>query len=144
MAWEIPQLQIAGCPAAKSGLESLELALFLFSFLRICYWPLSLLDSFRKKMALSLKNNFPRAFLGREPNTQAGGGANAGWLCLTVPSQATKKPLKITKSFLLQPPPGSLYEHPGLGRGCDPVVSLQKQSTSPDLSRKVWRPQKRF
>lgn len=111
LAWEIPQLQIAGHPEAKSGLESLELALFLFSFLKICYRPLSLLDSIRKDGSEPEKQL--RAFLGREPNTQAGGGANAGWLCLAVPSQATKKTLKITRSLLLQPPSGSLQEHPG-------------------------------
>lgn len=44
-----PQLHIARHPGAKSGLESLRLALFLFSFLRICYWPLSLLDSLHQR-----------------------------------------------------------------------------------------------
>lgn len=79
LAQEIPQSQIA-----KSGLESLRLALFLFSFLRICYWPLSLLDSSRKDGSEPAKQL--RAFLGKEPNAHAGGETNAGWM---LPSSVT-------------------------------------------------------
>lgn len=104
LAQEIPQPQIA-----KSGLESLRLALFLFSFLRICYWPLSLLDSSRKDGSEPAKQL--RAFLGKEPNAHAGGETNAGWTLpgSAVPSPATgranpRKPQKSPGPLLLQPP----------------------------------------
>lgn len=122
LAQESPQPQIAGRPEAKSGLESLELALFLFSFLRICYWPLSLLDSVRKDGSEPEKQR--RAFLGREPNTQAGGGANAGWLC----------PARQPKTTLKSPGP-SCFSHlwlptqapwPGLGSCGEPAKAKHK------------------
>lgn len=109
LAQEIPQLQIARCPEAKSGLESLRLALFLFSFLRICYWPLSLLDSVRRDGSEPEKQL--RAFLGNEPNAHAERETNDQWILPggAVPSHATrqvnlKMTLKLPGPLLLQPP----------------------------------------
>lgn len=89
LAQKIPQPQIAQRPEAKSGLESLRLALFLFSFLRICYWPLSLLDSVQKDGSEPEKQL--RALLGKEPNMHAGGETNDQWMLPSsaVPSHLT-------------------------------------------------------